>query len=386
MRRVSWLIALLAWAAGLCVWRFAGENALAMRTDRTFHDWLVERNRLPKREPVPVTLVDMEDAENWQALECSLFLKALPKENPPVVILESVPKLGNTAFDRSFTDLAMKQPRLILPAHLKQEKTGDPAALWWLKGWSAQADERQLSSFNAVSDGPPESLLGTVEVGVANISSDNGRTPLYFRVGESNVPSQALRAAMLIRKAAVEKMQAGSGLLLGNQHVRMDERASIEVDTSFVPGMPRLASSDLLLSLESAGAASAIRLEGVVILGNLSETARTVRLENGPTLTPSEWIAATVATLCNGPILTPLGSRGSALIFTGCALGPLLFTGRRAFGRWFGFVALVGLYSLVSLWLAGGYFLAPPLFLPFCVLLLGTAMHHLASTHSPKKS
>jgi hypothetical protein len=120
------------------------------------------------------------------------------------------------------------------------------------------------------------------------------------------------------------------------------------------------------------------QLQGVLVLGNLAQAARTIHPRSGVSLTPAEWTAATVATICNGAPLTPLGFATHGLILAGSVLAPLLFLRQPGVGRWFGLIATLGVYLLAGTWLAGGYSLAVPIFLPFFVLLFGTALHHLA--------
>ncbi|MEO7932724.1 MAG: hypothetical protein ABIT76_06160 [Chthoniobacterales bacterium] len=386
MRLPLWVTSvnvLLALALGFLLWHISDRSPVIREVERRFQDALISAQQRPRQLPVPVTLISMEDAENWTALEYSLFLKALPKEHPPIVILESLPAPGNTAFDRAFKDLAIRQPRLVLPVRLGWGKEDTEDDIWWLKGWNADPADNSLTPYGSVSESPPEVLRGTVEVGVANLANHEDRATIYFRIGQRNVPSQALRAALLARKISVETIHTDNGLLLDDQRLATDDDASIPVQLGLLPNIRRIDSSDLLLTLAGempprTKKINADQLQGVLVLGNLAPSARTIHPHAGVSLTPAEWTAATVATICNGAPLTPVGAGARGLIFAGCVLTPLLFLRRPGVDRWFGFIVTLGFYLLAGTWLAGGYSLALPIFLPFFVLLFGTALHHLA--------
>ncbi len=380
---VTWVVTLLALALGILLSRISDRSPMIRRVEHTFQDTLLSEHQRPKRLRIPVTLISMEDAENWTALEYSLFLKALPKEHPPIVILESLPPPGNTAFDRAFKDLAIRQPHLILPIRLGWGKEDDETDIWWLKGWKANPADNSLTPYGSISSAPPEVLRGTVEVGVANLVNREDRATIYFLIGKRNVPSQALRAAMLARKISPENIRADHGLILDDQRLATDYDASIPVELGWLPEIRRIDSSDLLLTLAGetppgTRKIGADQLQGVLVLGNLAESARTIHPRDGVSLTPAEWVAATAATICNGPPLTPIGSDVRLLILASGVLAPLLFLRQSGMGQWLGFIVALGIYLLASTWLAGSCSLAAPIFPPFFVLLFGTAMHHLA--------
>ena len=158
------------------------------------------------------------------------------------------------------------------------------------------------------------------------------------------------------------------------------------VDLNFLPGIPRIASTDLLLKLSGTeipghDLISTEQLQGVLILGNLSSRAHTISRPNQPSLAPAEWIAATVATICNGPVLTPLPPARSLLILLGCVLTPLIFFRQPGSGKWLAIVVLLTAYLSVSIYLATRQAVSAPLFVPGCTLLFGTVMQHLAAIY-----
>ena len=118
-----WLIALFSLALGYSLWRVEDRSPLITRADRLYQNWLIDIAEIPGRPPVPITLVEMEDAANWTALEYALFLKALPKKDAPVIVATSLPASENTAFSRAFTNLALQQSRLILPITLSLDSS-----------------------------------------------------------------------------------------------------------------------------------------------------------------------------------------------------------------------------------------------------------------------
>ena len=386
MRLIPWLIALLAFAFGYSLWRVEDRSPLILRVDRTYQDWLIDTAQLPKRNPVPIVLVEMEDAETWTALEYSLFLKALPVENAPVVVIDSLPATENTAYSRAFDRLCLQQPRLILPVQLSIDRPSERENHWWLKGWLADSAEGDVPEFRSVRTGPPEPLRGNVAVGVANPPRDTDRTPLYFRLGGTNIPSLALRASMLAQRISDDQIQWDNGLLLGRQRLPLGEKGQLSVDPNFLPGIPRIASTDLLLKLSGTeipghSLTTTEQLQGVLILGNLSASAHTMVRPNRPPLAPAEWIAATVATICNGPVLTPLPPARSLLILLGCVLTPLTFFRQPGSGKWLAVVVLFTAYLAVSIFFATRHAVSAPLFVPGCTLIFGAVLQHLAALY-----
>lgn len=378
---ISGLIAILCLAFGVVILRFGDNNALANRLDRTFQDWLIDACQLPKRFSIPVTLVEMEDAKNWTALEYALFLKALPQKNAPVVIFESLPADGNSAFNRAFNEQAIKQPRLVLPLHLSRNKTDPELANWWLRGWTKSPGKKDIRFFTAVETGPPEALRGIVEVGVAHQPATGDLAPLYFQLGGNKIPSLAFRAALLARKIPSTKVTFDSTLRMGEQHLKTTTDGSLLVDTSFLPGMRRIASSDLLLnlapdSLETPQVAEELR--GVIVLGDSSEKARTIAMADGKYFSYAEWVAATVATICNGPILTMVTWPIRGVILALSVLATFLFAKVRGGGKIFTLLFVLALSIPFALYLAERYALTLPVALPLGVMMLGVILHYLA--------
>lgn len=388
MRVIPWLIALLALAFGFTLWRVEETSPVILGVDRYFNEWLIDTMEIHRPEPVAVTLVEMEGAANWTALEYSLFLKALPKNDAPVVVIPELPRPEASAFGRALNTLAIQQPRLVLPVRLAKDRPSTRESFWWLRGWEADSNEGDTPDFHSVSEGPLEPLRGIVAVGVGNPPSnvaDTNLTPVFFRLGTRNIPSLALRAMLLARKIPDTAIHWDNGLILGKQRLLLDD-AKLSVDTSFLPGIRRIPSSDLLLSLAGADATGreivpGETLTGVVVLGDLSDSAKTIRRLHGPALTLSEWIAATIATLCNGPVLRPISHPTSMRILIGCVLIPLLFFRQGGAGKYLVAVLLLTAYLGVSLHLAARFGLAPPIFVPICVLLFGTFLQHLAAIY-----
>ena len=384
MRVIPWLIAVLAFAFGYSLWRVEERSPLITRADRRFHDWLIDTAAIPRKQPVSVVLVEMEDPGTWTALEYSLFLKALPKENPPVVVLSALPEVDDTAFTRAFHTLVLQQPRLVLPVRLSSEKPAAKENYWWLNGWRADSNEGDVPSFESVTAGPPENLRGSVAVGVAQTPADITQTPLFFRLNGMNVPSLAFRAVLLVRKISGEQIRWDNALFLGKERLHATRNGTLAVDPTFLPGLRRVRSSDLLLNLAGVDVAGPLGLgseplRGVLVLGDTSAAARKLAQPSGPPLTEAEWIAATVATICNGPVLTRMPTGVSFLIMLGCVLIPFFFFRQRGSEKWLAVVILLGVYLGAALQFASSRGLASPIFTPVCVLLFGSALQHLAA-------
>ncbi len=381
MRQISWLIGLSTLIFGHTIWQVSPRNFLIRKVDRTFEDWLVDTNKTPLPAPVPVTLVEMEDAANWTALEYCLFLKNLPTEVPPIVILTSVPPPGETAFDRAFVNLALRQPRLILPVKLATKPAAPGESFWWLKGLPASTFAVAGPVFGSVKSYIPESLQGTVATGVLTQTYE-GRAPLFVPLNDEIIPSLGLRAVMLVEKIVPDLVHFDGDLFLGNRRIRVEKDHSLAVDESFLPGIRRILSSDLMLGSTDQRTAEAVSarlrpdpLQGVVVLGDFSPTSRIPGVDLQTTLTPAEWTALTVATICNGSPLAPLGDLGKFLILLGGVFFPWALSRQSRGRQWFAAALWVGIYLLVTVYLAGHFALAAPLFLPVAVVFFGTALH-----------
>lgn len=362
----------------------------AILTEREFQGLLISANRLPDLPPVPVTLVEIDNPTEWSMLDLTLFLKALPTQNTPVTVIESLPGSGHPAWLRSFEDLALRQPRLVLPIRLSKDEPTRTTDLEWLEIGDSSLRRGRAERYFSMAEFPTERLQGVVPVGVVNLPQENAidELPLLFWLNDRPLPSLALRAVLLARRISVESIRWKPTLLLGARPVATDRKGALPIDFSFLPGIRRLSASDFLLRLAdtTAPASSSITddaLQGVLILGSISE--KKYRSSNGINVSRSEIMAATIATLLNGPILRPLQGSGYYLLIGLLALIPWMLLGRRHWLRFFALIGMLFLYLLLAVHLAGTFGLGLPVVVPVATLLAGAGASTLLAFVKEKK-
>ncbi len=385
------LTALFSGLLGFALARNLGQLPEALFVERTFRDWLATTNHIPDLPAIPITLVEIDDPAGWTMLDVTLFLKSLPTENTPVTVIENLPAGGHPAWLRSFEELALRQPRLLLPIRLSRDDPADNASYDWLESGAARPSRHRGERYLSVSQSPGELLLGVVSVGVSNLASETqaDTVPLIFWFNDRPVPSLALRAALLARKISVEAIRWKATLLIGARPVATNRDGSFSVDFSFLPGIKRLAASDFLLRLadRNSPAVTSIpdqSLQGVLILGDSS--SKKFKNASGESFSRVEVLAAALATLLNGPRLRPLSGVGGIVLFGALVLLPWFLLGKNRALR---FIALAGalvVYLLLAIHLAGSFGVALPLVVPLAILLSGAMASALLSVFLRKKS
>lgn len=388
-------VALVTAALGGLLWSEQEKIPLIREVDGAFQEWLTANSPARSHPPVPVTIVEMEDAASWRALDYALFLRAFPARTDAVVVLESLPAAEETAYYRSFANLALKQPRLLLPVELSQKPGSDGALDWW-KGLPVVGGFQKEPVFASVESAPGEELRSIISTGGWDTRPATPPTlPLYYRLAGKAVPSLALEAILLAWHIPAGEVLISPGVAvdISGAECPVDAEGNLLVDTSLLPGLRHVKSSDLLLQLD-AQAVGDTRLEtppanlenGVILLGDVSTRARIYRDARGQAFSRVELLGAAIATMSHGLVRGRVFHGWDGLLIGVCSLFAGLFALQRDDLRSTLLLVATAFFFWAAVQVAQSLRLALPLSLPVTLLLTGWFIAEMGGRLSRPKS
>ena len=325
LRRGALLFPFLVLFAGASLIREAAVGILT-RAEEHWEGFLMGQATAPGAAG-PTTLIEIGDDTTlkhvwpWTAQDFAVFFHAAIPFDPEAIGVEPVLDADRGAlaggereeiYEKMLHEGILRAPKLVLggtlgyapDAETAPTKLKEVLVLPKIRG-----DLSKVPNFTAVEAWAEERFRLSTKPGWTNLPDDLGplgRCPLVLRYFGQPVPTMTLQLAMMWEKVTSDEVEIvlGSHIQLGKKRIPIDEAGRMVVN--FGVRYERVSYDDLLLTREQLDKKEAPMIPAanftnrVLLLGRTDGFMRNIATPSGKKATPSEVVAAGLATIQSG--------------------------------------------------------------------------------------